>query len=218
MLHRTCRALIGLGIALLAASDASAHVFIGDGGPGAGFIHPLTGPDHLLAMFTVGLLSARLGGSAIWTVPAAFLFGMSLGGALGIRSIVITYTDYGVAASVVILGAMLITARRPIVPLVLGSAALFGLFHGYEHGLEMPRVVSPGLYALGFLAATAGLHLMGALTGLLVECRRNSEQRFRAAGTAVTIVGLLFVSQLVFHSSAPVSRDRMTSSLKSRVV
>lgn len=40
---------------------AWAHVFAGDAGPGAGFMHPLTGPDHLLAMFSVGVLSAQIG-------------------------------------------------------------------------------------------------------------------------------------------------------------
>jgi urease accessory protein len=60
-----------------------AHVFIGDGGPAAGFMHPLLGPDHRTAMFSVGVLSARIGGRAIWTVPATFVSVMIVGGILG---------------------------------------------------------------------------------------------------------------------------------------
>ena len=62
-----------LALALLIAGPASAH-----SGAGtvfsfqAGLLHPLGGPDHLLAMFAVGLLAAQLGGRAIWLVPGRF--------------------------------------------------------------------------------------------------------------------------------------------------
>ncbi len=61
-----------------------ALVFGGDGGPAAGFVHPLTGPDHLLAMYAVGVLSAQVGGRAIWGVPSAFVAAMIAGGLHGI--------------------------------------------------------------------------------------------------------------------------------------
>ena len=39
-------------------------------GLAAGFLHPLLGLDHLLAMFAVGLLAAQVGGRAIWLLTA----------------------------------------------------------------------------------------------------------------------------------------------------
>ncbi|MEO7385540.1 MAG: HupE/UreJ family protein, partial [Gammaproteobacteria bacterium] len=35
----------------------------------AGLAHPVLGIDHFLAMISVGILSAQIGGRAIWTVP-----------------------------------------------------------------------------------------------------------------------------------------------------
>ena len=59
------------------------HVGPVSGGAVEGFLHPLLGLDHLLAMLTVGLLSAQLGGRAIWTVPTAFVSVMAIGGQIG---------------------------------------------------------------------------------------------------------------------------------------
>ncbi|MBX2818770.1 MAG: HupE/UreJ family protein, partial [Rhodothermaceae bacterium] len=60
-----------------------------------GFLHPLLGLDHLLAMLTVGLLSAQLGGRAIWTVPTAFVASMAIGGVLGLAGIQLPLVEYG---------------------------------------------------------------------------------------------------------------------------
>ena len=46
-----------------------------------GLTHPVLGPDHFLAMVSVGILSAQIGGRAIWTVPAAFVAAMAVGSA-----------------------------------------------------------------------------------------------------------------------------------------
>ena len=60
----------------LSAFSGAAEAHTGHGatmGFAAGFLHPLSGLDHLLAMVTVGLLAARMGGKALWAVPAALL-------------------------------------------------------------------------------------------------------------------------------------------------
>ena len=43
------------------------------GGWVAGLMHPLLGLDHLLAMFAVGMLGARMGGRALWRLPLLFV-------------------------------------------------------------------------------------------------------------------------------------------------
>jgi hydrogenase/urease accessory protein HupE len=53
-------------IALLLPQPASAHIIAGaQGGFGSGFAHPLTGVDHFLAMFAVGLWGAQMGGRRV---------------------------------------------------------------------------------------------------------------------------------------------------------
>src|SRR5436853_2374338 len=39
----------------------------------SGWQHPFGGMDHLLAMIAVGLLAVRLGGRALWMIPATFM-------------------------------------------------------------------------------------------------------------------------------------------------
>ena len=52
---------------------AEAHVAGGvPGGFAGGLAHPLTGPDHFLAMLAVGIWGAQMGGRAVWRLPVAF--------------------------------------------------------------------------------------------------------------------------------------------------
>ncbi|MGQ8571924.1 HupE/UreJ family protein, partial [Klebsiella pneumoniae] len=69
---------------LLLPQAALAHPGHGDAaGLAHGFVHPLSGADHVLAMVAVGLLAALRGGRALWALPAAFLGMMVVGGVLG---------------------------------------------------------------------------------------------------------------------------------------
>jgi urease accessory protein len=171
-----------------------AHVFVGDGGPAAGLMHPLLGADHVTAMFSVGVLSARIGGRAIWTVPATFVLVMIVGGILGATIAPLPGIELGVATSVLVLGVALAAAGRAPVWSALVAAGFFGLFHGYAHGGEMPAVASPVLYALGFAVSTIGLHIIGVLSGLLALCRRHGATRLRGAGVVIGLAGVWFVA------------------------
>ncbi|MCK7530814.1 MAG: HupE/UreJ family protein [Marinilabiliales bacterium] len=101
------------------------------GGFLSGLVHPVLGFDHLLAMLSVGILSAQIGGRAIWTVPATFVSVMALGGALGLIDIGLTSIELGIAASLVLLG-LIIAAEQ--------EAAHFAC-HGWRGFLRhLPRL------------------------------------------------------------------------------
>ena len=59
-----------------------AHNFTGMVGFYDGISHPVLGFDHFLAMISVGIVSAQIGGRAIWTVPTTFVI-MTIGGLFG---------------------------------------------------------------------------------------------------------------------------------------
>ena len=109
------------------------------GGFLVGLIHPVLGYDHLLAMLSVGILSAQIGGRAIWTVPATFVGVMAVGGALGFTQINFTSTELGIAASLVILGLVIAAERTLPIQLAMLGVGFFATFHGYAHGTEMPE-------------------------------------------------------------------------------
>ena len=149
-------------LALLAAPAlAFAHPGHGEHGLVAGLAHPLTGLDHLLAMFAVGLWAAQQQGAARLALPCTFVGTMLVGGLLGFEGLQLPFMETGIAASVLALGLCVALAVRPPLPLAMAATALFALAHGVAHGLELPALSSPWLYALGFVAATAALHAAG---------------------------------------------------------
>jgi urease accessory protein len=154
---------------LLVLTPALAHTGIGETtGLAHGFVHPIGGMDHVLAMVAVGLIAALTGGRALWLVPASFISMMAVGGALGMAGIGIPFVEIGIGLSVVVFGAAV--ALRANVPVVaaMAVAGFFAIFHGHAHGAEMPDNVSGFEYAVGFVLATALLHAAGIGLGLAI--------------------------------------------------
>jgi urease accessory protein len=154
--------------AIAVPSVASAH----PGHEGTGFvhglIHPLGGLDHILAMVAVGLFAARLGGRALWLVPASFVTAMAVAGAVGMAGFALPHVEAGIALSILVLGAAIAFETTMPVAAAMALVAFFAVFHGYAHGAEMPETMSGLAYAGGFLAATATLHAAGIGLGLLL--------------------------------------------------
>jgi urease accessory protein len=166
-MHRTALRIAAASLALV-PTVAFAHP--GHEGPGlvAGFLHPLGGVDHIIAMVAVGLLAARLGGRALWLVPASFVGTMAVAGLAGMAGLGLPYVETGIALSVVVLAAVAILGVAMPVAAAMGLVALFAVFHGYAHGAEMPETVSGLAYGAGFVAATALLHAIGIGLGLTI--------------------------------------------------
>ncbi len=156
-----------------------------------GLAHPLTGLDHICAMIAVGIWAAQRGGRALWAVPMAFVSVMVLGGMLGMADGALPFTETGIAASVLILGILIAARIRLPLPASVLIVGLFALFHGYAHGAEMPATTSGLAYGLGFMLATASLHLGGVSLGLVAR-NRGSMQLIRCAGVAIAICGIYF--------------------------
>lgn len=188
------RHLLPLLIAGLAApGPALAHAGLGAHGSPfvSGLLHPILGADHLLAMIAVGLLAGMTGGRARLAYPASFLAAMILGGALGYGGLALPVVEPVLLASGVILGAAAAFALRPPLAPACGAIALFGLAHGYAHGLEGPAL--GGLpYGIGFVTTTAALHLVGLVAGGIAGARRPVLARALGGATAATGVALAF--------------------------
>jgi urease accessory protein len=159
----------------------------------AGLLHPILGLDHLLAMLTVGLLSAQLGGRAIWVVPGSFITCMIVGGLAGMAKWDLPAIELGIAGSIIVLGLAVAVDRRFPLAIPMACAGLFGFLHGHAHGTEMPGINSPMLYALGFIVATAGLHLAGVLIGQSVRKSTRGTIGLRFSGVAIALSGCWFL-------------------------
>ncbi len=177
----------------ISAATASAHSAHGAiGGFSSGFLHPLTGLDHIVAMVAVGLWGAFLGGRAMWLLPVVFPVVMAFGGALGVLGAPMVGVEIGIALSGVVLGLMVAFAARP--PLVVAAVlvGIFAIFHGYAHGAELPESANAMTFAIGFVVSTGLLHLCGIAFGLLTKWPWG-RIAVRTGGVAIAAVGFAFL-------------------------
>jgi len=185
----------GLAAGCLAAvtPSALAHMQAGQAtGFLTGFLHPISGLDHVLAMVAVGLWGAQLGAPAIWVLPVAFPLVMAMGGMLGFLGVPIAGIEYGIAASAILLGAAVAFELR--LPLVVAALLIgfFAVFHGHAHGTELPPGQSALLYSMGFVMATGCLHAVGIAIGV-VHRWMWGQRLLRAAGAVVLVGGVFFL-------------------------
>jgi urease accessory protein len=183
-------ALAILGPSCLLPVSAFAHIGVGPAaGFAAGFAHPFSGADHLLAALAVGLWAAQLGGRALWVVPAAFVTLMLGGAVLGMYGVSVPFVEAGILASVLVLGVMVAMGLR--LPLAAGALLVgtFALFHGHAHGSEMLLNAGGAACCAGLAVATAMLHGAGMAAGVAVG-RLDMHRLARLAGGAIAVGGL----------------------------
>lgn len=172
--------------ALIACLPALAHPGHGDTQAGflAGFLHPLGGADHLLAMLAAGIWSARQrdGGKGL---PAAFLAMMFLGALSAVAGLRIPGLETGIAATVALSGCLLAAAVS--MPAWAGMLLLggFAVLHGSAHGLELPQAAS----AAGFMLCSALLLWTGRGLGSILAAAV-----LRLAGAGIAAAGLALMA------------------------
>jgi urease accessory protein len=174
-------------------SPAFAHTGSGSGGFVGGFLHPVFGPDHVVAMVAVGLWGAFLGPPAIWLLPIVFPLVMAGGGVLGILGVPLPGVEIGIAISAIVLGLMVALAARPPLWVAAVLVGAFAIFHGHAHGGELPPGTDAVAFSVGFVVATGLLHLTGIAFGLLARWPAG-RVTVRAAGGAIALAGLAFLS------------------------
>lgn len=176
------------------AGVASAHESGGiAGGFSSGFMHPVLGWDHVIAMVAVGLWGAFLGSPAIWVLPVVFPLVMAFGGALGVIGIPVPAVETGIAVSAIVLGAMVAFAVRPPIWVAAVIVGAFAIFHGHAHGTELPGAANPLAYSLGFVIATGLLHISGIAFGMMVHWPFGKIV-VRAGGSVIALAGAGFLA------------------------
>lgn len=179
-----------LSVALiLVSSPAWSHPGHGSGLL-SGLLHPLTGIDHLLTLFAVGLwASIQSRRTREWKIPALFASVMILGCAAAFAGVGLPYLEAGVTASVLLAGLLVAFKARLNPSLAMGLIVVFALLHGYAHGLDALRVASPLRFLAGFLVTTLLLQTTGLMLGrVLLE--RNQAGLLRGLGWATALAGV----------------------------
>lgn len=178
--------------AILAVTSAPAFAHLDPTEHGslmAGVTHPLSGADHMLAMIAVGFWAAQVGGKARWIVPAAFVSLMTLGFVLALAHASLPFVEPAILASVIGLGLLVALAVRVPTSVSAAIVGVFALFHGHAHGGELGTATAL-TFGLGFIAATALLHLAGVSFGALLGSRSPIVTRILGIITAAGGAGL----------------------------
>ena len=163
----------------------------------SGITHPVLGFDHLLAMVSVGMISAQIGGRAIWTVPATFVIVMFFGGLLGLNYGGLTGYEIGIALSVLLLGSALAADKKLNANFAMLAVAVFAVFHGYAHGEEIPTIAKPPPYVAGFMTGTIILHVAGVVLADISTHYEKGKILLRLLGGFIAFSGLYFLINAV---------------------
>lgn len=158
-----------------------------------GFLHPLTGADHLIVMLLVGIWSA-MNTRQWWLAPLAFAGLLLVGALAGMAGVTLGGTEFIVAASLLGLGAMV--ALQLKLPALTGALVIgaFAIFHGLAHGAELSHSVAA---LSGMVIATAGLHLAGLGIGWLIIQSAMQQRWARLLGGCASLTGLGLLSGLI---------------------
>ena len=162
----------------------------------SGITHPVLGFDHLLAMISVGMISAQIGGRAIWSVPTTFVVVMFIGGLIGINIEGLRGYEIGIAVSVLLLGSALAADKRISNNFAMIAVGVFAIFHGYAHGEEIPSVAEPIPYVSGFMMGTIMLHLTGLVLADISTHYKSGKTILRVAGLGIALSGLYFLTSV----------------------
>ena len=184
-----------MALLALSAGPAFAHVGAGGlaGGFAIGFLHPITGLDHVVAMVGVGLWGAFLGRPAIWLLPVVFPLVMAFGGALGVLGVSVPFVEVGIALSAIMIGLAVTFAVRPPIAVAAVLIGIFAICHGHAHGVELPDATNPIAFSMGFVTATGLLHIAGITFGLLAQWPWG-KIAVRTGGAAIAVTGMAFLT------------------------
>jgi len=133
-----------------------------------GISMPIHGLDHMLVTIAVGLIAAQIGGRALWGVPGVFSVSILLGGILNIMGVPVPLVEYGILASIVVVGALLAWGSRVSLLATLGIVALFAFLHGNALIANDGFVHNLPVFIVGCLLSALALQGVGVLLGLLL--------------------------------------------------
>ena len=152
-------------LGLLLDQPAQAHG-IAHGGIAAGFLHPISGVDHLLLLIAVGAAASCISTQLLlWALAGAVVGGVfgAMGGTLPAQEFLAAVAISAVAVLV------LRCLRSKLSPQLGACAALVAAavaVHAMLHGLEAP---ADGSAALWWLGAFAGSVLVSGVSYLLLR-------------------------------------------------
>jgi len=144
------------------------------GGFVSGFLHPISGLDHILAMIGVGLV-AFFAVSRGYMALVAFMSAMVLAAIAGYNGFSMFSVEEGILLSIAVVFGLIGFANRLSINTIIAIVAFFGMFHGFAHGSEF-TTGNFITYIFGFSTSTLILHITGITLGYIYYKRTQQTQ------------------------------------------
>ncbi|HER35079.1 MAG: HupE/UreJ family protein [Halothiobacillaceae bacterium] len=157
-----------------------------------GFLHPLLGVDHLLALVAIGVWLAFQEQGQQRVVMPLTLLALAMGAFIGLAGVSLPGLETVIALSVVAVGLMVGFRKRLPVWAAGIMAGGFMLFHGAAHGAEMGVNSNAFGYVVGLVSAS-GLVLMSG-RGLGNTAQKLHQSANRIIGIALMLSGGVLVT------------------------
>ena len=207
-IHRShaIRVVACAGPLLLASTCAAlAHHMMGGKLPqtfGQGLLsgvgHPVIGLDHFAFVVAVGIAAALAG--RLWALTLSFVAGSLAGCLVHLAGFTLPVAEWVIAATVLLLGAIIATNRELPALMLAVLFAGAGLFHGWAYGESIFGAEQTPLiaYLAGFtLVQLVVAVLAGLVTRWVIASDAARRMEVRLVGAAVVGIGLvLFVGHV----------------------
>jgi urease accessory protein len=136
-----------------------------------GFLHPLTGLDHLLVLMAVGFISVKYQGKPRILLPLLF-FSLMITGAVLSQFVTIPFIEKLLAFSVLGFGLLAIIHHQQTAKMLFIALSFFAIFHGYAHAAEIPAAATSAfVYFSALLLMSVSICLAGRVLGLFTGRR-----------------------------------------------
>ena len=159
-------------ITLLVSPFALAHSGGGHiAGLADGFMHPVTGLDHLLIAIAAGFWAGRSGDH--WVADVGYFLSLLLGGML-LGAVCMAFPQLQLSTILVLILTVAFIALSIAAPQRFASVffGAFAVYHGMVHMLEMPAPVAAMGYMVGLLFSTGLLLMLGLILRQVVATRK----------------------------------------------
>ncbi len=149
-----------LALMLVLSSLVFGHTnMLEHGGFMSGFMHPISGLDHILAMLGVGMVAFYATQKGFLTL-VAFIGAMVLAAIAGYNGLQLVGMEEGILISIAVVFGLIGFASKLPIGTIVAVVAFFGMFHGFAHGAEF-TTGNFIAYMFGFSSSTLILHLSG---------------------------------------------------------
>ncbi|WP_112478123.1 HupE/UreJ family protein [Vibrio variabilis] len=189
----TIKRIVLLGASLLSFS-AFAHVGHHDGQHGfvEGFLHPLTGLDHMAYILAVGLAIAFAVPKLNWHYLIGYVAVLSLGLVAGLIGITASMLELVLASSVLLAGLTVAIAKVDKICWLVSFTILGASFHGLAHASEMPVGISTLAYFSGLLLSSVSLLVFAGSVARWIDARELPVIRY-VLGVSFSALGSIFL-------------------------